>query len=87
MVDHVLGDDIAEAAERQMMDIIVQPVFLFGFLKELKTFYMKSMPGMGQGGFTYTKSYNLLMLNVGEIVGTFPLHEFHVVLSIHQVDQ
>ena len=36
IVDHVLGDDIAETVERQMMDIIVQPLFLFGFLKEVK---------------------------------------------------
>ena len=70
MVDRVLGDDIAEAVERWMTDIIMQPVFLFGFLKELKVFYMKSLPGMGQG--TYTESCVLLMPNVGKIVGTFP---------------
>ena len=60
MVDHVLGDDIAEAVERWMMDIIVQPVFLFGFLKEFKAFNMKAMLGMGQGGLTYTRSCDLL---------------------------
>ena len=87
MVDHVLGDDIAEAAERRMTDIIAQPVFLFGFPKELKAFYMKAMPGTGQGGLTYTESCDLLMPNVGEVVGTFPLHQFCVALSIHQADQ
>ena len=45
-----MGVDIAEAAERWMTDIIAQPVFLFGFLKELKMLYMKAMLDMGQGG-------------------------------------
>ena len=87
MVDRVLGDDIAEAVERWMTDIIVQPVFLFGFPKELKVFYMKAMPGTGQGGLRYTESCDLLVPNVGEIVGMFPLYEFRVALSIHQVAQ
>ena len=71
MVDHKLGDDIAEAAERKMTDIINQPIFLYGFPAELKSFYMKKMKGPGgEGPHAFTESCDLLMPNVGEIVGT-----------------
>lgn len=68
MMDHKVGDDIAESAERQMTDIIGTPVFLHGFPAELKAFYMQKIPSDGKGT-VFTESCDLLMPNVGEIVG------------------
>jgi len=69
MVDHAVGDDIAEAAERRMTDILGVPVFLYGFPAELKAFYMKKMPKKEGSTHLFTESCDLLMPGVGEIVG------------------
>lgn len=59
------GDDVPEAPERRMVDMIGEPTFMIKFPAHMKAFYMQRCAENQE----LTESVDLLMPGIGEIIG------------------
>jgi len=77
----VFGDDIPEAPERKMIELIGEPTFLCRFPVAMKAFYMRKDPADPR----LTESCDLLVPGVGEIVGgSMRIHDYDELMAAYK---
>ena len=76
-----IGEDIPEAPERHMTDKIGETIMLHSFPADIKSFYMQKC----KDDRKYTESVDILMPNVGEIVGgSMRMHDYDELMAAYK---
>jgi len=75
------GEDLPENAERKILAILDEPIFLYRFPVPLKAFYMSKT----KDDPTLTESVDLLLPGVGEVVGgSMRIHDYDELMAAYE---
>ncbi|CAD5118452.1 DgyrCDS7159 [Dimorphilus gyrociliatus] len=77
------GEDIPEAPERAMTDLIGEPILFCRFPKDIKSFYMSRCPENKE----VVEAVDMLMPGVGEMIGgSMRMHDYDELMEAYKVN-